>query len=97
MSAVRHGDIQSRFSEVETLCLQYADRMTELPVEVDDALFEKLRQQFSGAQRVELTAVIAWENFRTRFNHAFGLESEGYAIEAEMQPVAGSQLKQKAE
>lgn len=78
LSAVRHGDIHGQFSEIETLCLQYADRMTELPVEVDDALFQKLRQQFSEAQMVELTAVIAWENFRTRFNHAFGLESEAY-------------------
>ena len=82
INAVRQDDIHGQLSEIELLCLEYADRMTELPVAVDDALFEKLRQQFSEAQLVELTAVIAWENFRTRFNHAFGLESEAYYVEA---------------
>jgi alkylhydroperoxidase family enzyme len=28
---------------------------------------------------VELTAVIAWENFRSRFNHAVGIEAHGFA------------------
>jgi len=27
---------------------------------------------------VELTATVAWENYRARFDHAFGLESEGF-------------------
>lgn len=60
------------------LCLQYAESMTALPVEIDDDLFANLQQHFTEAQLVELTAVIAWENFRARFNHAFGLESDGY-------------------
>ena len=46
--------------------------MTQTPVEVPEALFEKLRAQFSAAQLVELTATIAWENYRARFNHAVG-------------------------
>jgi len=50
--------------------------MTQTPVEVPQALFEKLLAQFSGALLVELTATIAWENYRARFNHAFGAESE---------------------
>lgn len=52
--------------------------MTATPVEVPDALFERLRAQFTPAQLVELTAGIAWENYRARFNHAFGLESENF-------------------
>lgn len=66
------------FSETEKLVLEYADAMTETPVEVPDALFERLRGQFSPAQLVELTAGIAWENYRARFNHAFGIESESF-------------------
>jgi hypothetical protein len=27
---------------------------------------------------VELTATLAWENYRTRFNHALGVEAEGF-------------------
>lgn len=52
--------------------------MTETPVAVPDALFSELKAQFSAAQLVELTAAIAWENYRARFNHAFGAESEGF-------------------
>jgi hypothetical protein len=27
---------------------------------------------------VELASVIAWENFRARFNRGFGIEAEGF-------------------
>jgi len=58
--------------------LEYADVMTQTPVEVADALFAKLRENFTDAQLVELTATIAWENYRARFDHAFGVEAEGF-------------------
>ncbi len=58
--------------------LEYADGITETPVEVPDALFAKLREKFTDAQLVELTATVAWENYRARFDHAFGVEAEGF-------------------
>ncbi len=67
------------FSETEKLVLEYSDAMTETPVEVSEALFAKLRGNFTEAQLVELTATIAWENFRARFDHAFGVEAEGFS------------------
>ena len=66
------------FSETEKLLLEYADGMTQTPVEVQDALFAKLREKFNDAQLVELTATLAWENYRARFNHALGVEPEGF-------------------
>ena len=66
------------FSETEKLVLEYADAMTQTPVEVSEALFAKLREKFSDAQLVELTATLAWENYRARFDHAFGVEAEGF-------------------
>jgi alkylhydroperoxidase family enzyme len=66
------------FSETERLVLEYADAMTRTPVEVPMALFTKLRQKFSDAQLVELTATLAWENYRARFDHALGVEAEGF-------------------
>jgi alkylhydroperoxidase family enzyme len=66
------------FSETEKLVLEYADAMTETPVEVSDALFSKLRARFRDSQLVELTATLAWENYRARFDHAFGIEAEGF-------------------
>ena len=53
--------------------------MTRTPVEVPETLFGELRAQLGPAGLVELTAAIAWENYRARFNHAFGVEAEGYS------------------
>ncbi len=66
------------FSEKERLVLEYADGITRTPVEVKDALFAKLREKFNEAQLVELTATLAWENYRARFDHALGVEAEGF-------------------
>jgi alkylhydroperoxidase family enzyme len=78
------------FSDLEKTVLQYADAMTHTPVEVPDALFERLREKFGEAGMVELTATIAWENYRARFDHAFGIEAEGFSEGAYCAlPVAG--------
>jgi len=66
------------FSETEKLVLEYADAMTRTPVEVPEGLFAKLRAKFTETQMVELTATVAWENYRARFDHAFGVEAEGF-------------------
>jgi hypothetical protein len=52
--------------------------MTQTPVVVSDALFTRLRGRFSEAELVELTSAIAWENYRARFDHAFGIEAENF-------------------
>jgi alkylhydroperoxidase family enzyme len=66
------------FSDIERVVLEYADAMTRTPVEVSEALFAKLRERFSEAELVELTSGIAWENYRARFDHAFGIEAENF-------------------
>lgn len=65
------------FSDLEKLVMDYAEAMTTTPQQVDDALFGRLRERLDPRQMVELTAIIAWENYRARFNHAFGLASSG--------------------
>ena len=67
------------FSPLEKLVLRYAAAMTRTPAEVPDELFDALREHFSEAQLVELTAAIALENFRARFNHAFGMGAQGFS------------------
>jgi len=64
---------------VEKLALEYADAMTSTPVEVSNALFARLAERFSEAALVELTSAIAWENYRARFDHAFGIEGENFS------------------
>ena len=45
----------------------------------DVELFGSLREHFSDGQLVEVTAAIALENYRARFNHAFGMISQGFS------------------
>lgn len=78
MQALAAGDLDA-LGEVEAIVVRYAEAMTAVPVAVPDALFEELRQRLTPAQIVELTAAIAWENYRARFNHALGMESEGFS------------------
>jgi 4-carboxymuconolactone decarboxylase len=81
------------FNEVERLVLRYATAMTETPVEVSDELFAQLHSHFQPRQLVELTSAIAWENYRARFDHAFGIEAEGFSAGAFCPlPAAGKAL-----
>jgi 4-carboxymuconolactone decarboxylase len=71
--------VSTLFSPLEKLVIEYAERMTTTPVTVSDELFGALKQHLNEAQLVELTGIIAWENFRARFNHAFGLEAQNFS------------------
>ena len=68
----------TEFSAIEKLVLRYAVAMTATPVEVPDELFDELKRTFDEKQLVELTSAIAWENYRARNYHAFGIEAEGF-------------------
>ena len=59
--------------------MHYAVAMTATPVELANDLFDALRTRFDERELVELTSAIAWENYRARFNHAFGCEAEGFS------------------
>ncbi|MBZ5599846.1 MAG: hypothetical protein LAN83_16155 [Acidobacteriia bacterium] len=77
--ALPHYQESEVFSPLEKLVIEYAVEMTRTPVEVPDPLVTALRQHFNDAQLVELTASIAWENYRARFDHALGIESQGFS------------------
>jgi 4-carboxymuconolactone decarboxylase len=67
------------FSELEKLVIEYAAAMTVTPAEIPESLFAAMRAHFSERQLVELTSAIAIENYRARFNWAFGIGSQGFA------------------
>ena len=69
----------SAFAPFERVVLEYAVAMTKTPVDVPDPLFAALRTRLNDAQLVELTAAIAWQNYRSRFDHAFGTEAQGFS------------------
>ena len=68
------------FNEAERVALEYAERVTYTDRQVDDALFAKLRKHFNEPQIVELTAAIAFENFRSKFNPSLAVEAQGFCM-----------------
>ena len=68
------------FNEAERVALEYAERVTYTDRQVDDALFAELRKHFNEPQIVELTAAIAFENFRSKFNPSLGVEAQGFCM-----------------
>ncbi len=70
----------SLFTEAERAALEYAERITITTESVDDALVQRLKTLYTEAQIVELTAAIALENFRSKFNPALGIEAQGFCL-----------------
>ena len=67
------------FTPRERRVLDFTVQMTETPSRPDPELFRQLQAELGVRGLVELTAAIAWENFRARFNHAVGAREEGYS------------------
>ena len=66
------------FSERERLALDYTVAVMRTPVEVTDALFDRMREHFSDRQLVEITAHLTLVNL-DRFNAALGIGSAGFS------------------
>ena len=77
------------YSGLERLVLEYAEAMTETPPSVTDEMVARLREHLTEAQLVELTAMVAVENLRSRINAAFGLTAQGFKDRCEPAPRAG--------
>jgi AhpD family alkylhydroperoxidase len=68
------------FTEAERVALEYAEAVTYTDRQVDDALFAAVKKHFTEPQIVELTAAIAFENFRSKFNPTLGVEAQGFCL-----------------
>ena len=66
------------YDDRERAALAYAEAMTITDRTVDDALFARLREHCSESEIVELTAAVALENFRSKFNVALGIDAQGF-------------------
>ena len=62
------------FNDAERAALELADAVTQLPANVPDELYGRLRRHYDEPQLVELAATAALENFRARFNRVFRVE-----------------------
>ena len=68
---------KSIFSEVERLVIELADEMANTPSNISDELYARLRERFSEEQLLQLSAQLAFENYRARLNRVFDVGSDG--------------------
>jgi alkylhydroperoxidase family enzyme len=78
------------FTELERLVMDYAEAMTATPPEVTDEQVDRLSEHLSKAQLVELTAIVAVENLRSRINSALGLTAQGFKDRCEIPAANGA-------
>lgn len=78
------------YSPIERNVLAYAEAMTVTPPAVTDEMVEELRTELSDNQLIELTALIAIENQRSRINSALGFTSQGFKERCELDPSLSS-------
>jgi alkylhydroperoxidase family enzyme len=76
------------FSMRERLALELCERMTYTNKRVTDRFFSRLKRHFTDEELVELAAVIALENFRSKFNPVFAVESQGFCPLPAVEKVA---------
>jgi alkylhydroperoxidase family enzyme len=75
LRAVPSNDL-TPLNDTEQLIIELADALTQTPSNVSDELYERLRNQFSEEQLMQLAAQIAFENYRARWNRLFNVESD---------------------
>ena len=66
------------FSPAEKVALELAEAASDLPHDVSDELFARLREHYSDDEIVELSYIVALENFRSRFNRTLRIEAQGF-------------------
>ncbi len=87
--AVRGDDLGS-FKDTERLIIELADAMVATPSNISDDLYARLRECFSEEQLLELSAQIAFENFRARLNRVFDVGSDELYQPADLKPGAAA-------
>ncbi len=69
-------DNPSPFTRDELLVIELADAMAATPANISDELYARLREEFSEEQLLQLSAQIAFENYRARLNRVFDVGSD---------------------
>ncbi|MCK1796502.1 carboxymuconolactone decarboxylase family protein [Streptomyces sp. XM4193] len=75
------------YTALEIEVMEYAEAMTETEPAVTDAMAQSLVAQLGERAFVELTALVAVENMRSRTNAALGLVGQGFSDRCEIPPL----------
>lgn len=66
------------FDERERSALDYAEAATYSNRQVEDDIFERLKDQFSDDAIIELTGLNAFQNMSSKFNSALAIPAQGF-------------------
>jgi alkylhydroperoxidase family enzyme len=78
------------------VALELAERMTYTNKRVTNKFFRRVRKYFTEEEIVELAAVIALENFRSKFNPVFAIESHSFCPLPAVQAAASAATQRLA-
>jgi alkylhydroperoxidase family enzyme len=67
------------FTERERAALEFSEQISRGDQEVSGECFSRLRQHFSEPEIVELTFIIGYQTFASKFAKAFRLEPQGFS------------------
>jgi uncharacterized peroxidase-related enzyme len=89
------GERLSELSAAEQLALRYAELLTRDVHGITDAEFGKTRAQFNDAQMVELTMVVCFFNYFTRYAEALNLPVEAWTLDPQVKPSLPAKPKNR--
>ncbi len=67
------------FSERERIALQFSEQITRSDLEVSEDCLREVREHFTEAEIVELTFVIGFQTFASKFAKAWRLAPQGFS------------------
>ncbi len=67
------------FTEREKAALEFSERITRDDLEVTEECFATLREHFSEPEIVELTFIVGYQTFASKFAKAFQLSPQGFS------------------
>ena len=68
-----------RFSERERAALRFSERVTRDDLEMSEECLAQVREHFTEAEIVELTFIIGYQTFASKFAKAWRLAPQGFS------------------
>ena len=82
LDALSDYSTSERFTARERAALAYSEAIVCENREVTDTCVARLREHFSEAEVVELTFIVGYQTFASKFAKAFRLTPQGFAAQA---------------
>ena len=79
LADVLHFEEGEQFSERERAALAFSEQIVRDDLDMSDACLARVRAQFTEAEIVELTFIIGYQTFASKFAKAWRLPPQGFS------------------